>query len=177
MSSPEHADEPDLEAPRKSGYPKSFEKWGIDVVRSGYTLIPNHLININLYLSSRSKLTPTELLVVIIILSNWWNPSRYPAASKKYIGERCDMSERQVQRILRKLEKKGVLTRFNDLRRQTGGASKFDIRPLLETIRDITHVYQYRKDKRAPIQLEFDFPGDPVMQAEMHPVEDQDIPF
>lgn len=178
MSSPPDWSGDIADQPRKSGYPKSFEKWGIDVVRAGYTLIPNHLININLYLSEKSKLTPTEMIVLFIIISNWWNPRKFPAASKKYIGERCGLSERQVQRILRRLEEKGAIRRYADPLNEVGGANKFDLRNILGLLERITGSYK-NADHKQIIQLEFNF-GD----ADKWPIgesyferDDEVIPF
>jgi len=160
---------------RKSGYPKSFEKWGIDIVRAGYTLVPNHFININLYLSKESKLSPTELMVLIIIISNWWNPRMFPAASKKYIGDRCNLSNRQVQRIISSLEEKNIIQRLSG--HTTGGANKFDLRNILQKLRWINEGINNPEEYGN--QLEFSFEDDDFERYRLlyFGNEDEDIPF
>jgi len=172
-----------FEEEMKFGYPKSYEKWGIDVVKAGYTLLPNHFININLFLSDNSKLSPPEMMVLIVILSNWWDPYKMPAASKKYIGDRLNLSPRQVQRILNRLqEKKVIVKRPGNF--TTGGASLFDIQSLLSVVRDISGATG-QVQAAAEVQLEFDFEGGRKIAADafhdMFPSsslsDDDEIPF
>lgn len=139
------------------GYPKSYEKWGIDVVKSGYTLLPNHFININLYLSDKSKLSPVEMMALIVILSNWWNPYKMPAASKKYIGDRLNLSARQVQRVLSSLQSKRVIQKRSG-NHTTGGATLFDIRSLLDTVGRISDGVA-QSSLVVEVQLELNFDG------------------
>lgn len=166
---------------RKSGYPKSFEKWGIDVVKAGYTLIPNSLININMYLSEKSKLTPSELTVLIIIISNWWNPNRLPAASKKYIGERCNLGERQIQRIIRNLERKRALRIINygTENFSVGGANKSYLTNILVLLKKITVALTTprEQDKKLPIQLELDFSWQYYKRSREMGDDEDDVPF
>lgn len=166
----------DEKGPIKSGYPRSFEKWGIDVVRSGYTLLPNHLINLNTYLVPKHQIKPVELMVLIVILSNWWTPGLFPAASKKYISERCGLSVRQVQRAISSLERKRLIARVAAF--DAGGANRFDLSGLLNLIRTITDA-QWNKEKREPIQLELNFDGryEAVGQTKPFEAEDEEIPF
>lgn len=152
----------------KSGYPKSYEKWGVDIIKAGYTLLPNYLIYINKYLKKESRLTPGEVFALIIILSNWWQPHKMPAASKRYIGQRMDLSERQVQRILRSLEKKRVIKRYNGGDR-TGGASVFDIREVLYVLEAIARHEGNDITRDSGFQLELDFGSGVKADADMYP--------
>jgi hypothetical protein len=137
------------------GYPKSYEKWGVDVVKAGYTLLPNHLIGINRYLSDQNKLTPSEMFVLIVILSNWWDQRKMPAASKKYIGERVNLTPRQVQRILNSLESKRVIARLSG-GDETGGASRFSISRLLKVLRKVIEFEKSRDKFSVRPTLDFD---------------------
>ncbi len=153
---------------KKNGYPKSYEKWGIDVVRAGYTLLPNYLLYINKYLKKESKLTSSEIFALILILSNWWDHRKMPAAGKRYIGQRMNLSSRQVQRILRSLEKKKAISRYNggDV---TGGASVFDIRPVLYVLYAIAKYEGNTRAKDLEFQLELDFGVSKKTDADMYP--------
>lgn len=150
-----------------NGYPKSYEKWGIDVVKSGYTLIPNVFLEMNLFLDEKSKLNAAELAALIIILSNWRDPHKKPAASKKYIAERLDLSTRQVQRILTSLAAKGVLFRQNG-GEKTGGASVFDIRRVLAVMKSI-FLIKSRRAQAEGIKLEFHLKAGNVTVSAEHP--------
>lgn len=167
----------EVNARRPNGFPKSYAKWGIDVVRSGYTLIPNHLIGINLYLSKKCKLNATEQMAILVIISNWWDPERFPAASKSYIAERLNISSRQVQRVIKSLESKGALKRV-DGGNSTGGANAYDIRNLLNLISAITNYRDGALPQNHDSQLEFDFDLDARLRMMRAPEwSDDDVPF
>lgn len=162
---------------RGRGYPRAFQRWGIDVVRDGYTLVPTRLIDINLYLTAKSKLRASEMMLVLIILSRWWEPERMPALSKSYIASRLGVSTRQVQRDIRRLEEKGVLARVAS-DEKSGGSTYFDIAPLLRMIRRI--VSDREEMKGRPFQLFLDFDEFRYRKGLMRSVEiypDDDIPF
>jgi len=151
---------------------KGLDKWGADILKSGYTLLPNHVININLYLKPRSRLTGAELMLLIIVLSNWWDPDQLPAASKGYLGSRLGISSRQVQRLLKSMVTKGVFRRKAGSRK-TGGATKFDITPVVDLIRQVTGL-KARNTKQ--FALDFERVMDPELVF-MKDMDIDDIPF
>jgi hypothetical protein len=121
---------------RKAGSSRAYEKWGIDVVKGGYTLIPRDLMEINLYLADDQKLTPTELMVLFVIISTWSDPKYFPSASRSFIANRLNISERQVQRIVARLIEKQVLRRYQGTGR-TGYANEYWLTGILDAIRKI----------------------------------------
>lgn len=119
-------------------------KWGKYVSKSGFCIVPNFYIWINKFCSDKEKLTPTEFFVLTSILSTWWKPDEWPAVSKRLIAERCNLSERQVQRTIASLENKEYLYR-TFIFRDTGGANAFNLSGLISKVeRAISNYYNQR---------------------------------
>lgn len=89
----------------------SEEKWGKDAISAGFTVIPSHLMAINQFLPEDDRVSPTEMVVLLQVLSSWWSKERMPFPSKATIGQRAGLSPRQVQRALTGLESKGFIER------------------------------------------------------------------
>ena len=81
-------------------------KWGQGVVDAGFTMVPNHLIAANGFLSVEERVSPTEMFLLLQLLSVWWNASDMPFPSKATLAKRLGLkSTRQVQRALGSLRK------------------------------------------------------------------------
>lgn len=94
------------------GVLSSQEKWGPEAIAAGFTVLPNHFIALNQFAEEGKTLSPTEMLVVLQILSAWWSKDRLPFPSKATIATRSGLSPRQVQRALTALEQKGYIERI-----------------------------------------------------------------
>ena len=101
----------------------------------GFSVLPNHLISLNQFLPEEKQLSPTEMLVVLQIISSWWSKERLPFPSKATIATRAGLSPRQVQRALTALEGKGFvqrLTRYN--RSQARASNQYDLAGLVTAV-------------------------------------------
>src|SRR6516162_5917712 len=54
------------------------QRWGPEVATAGFTSVPNYLLSINQFLEKHNRLSSTELLVLLQILSYWWYTDRLP---------------------------------------------------------------------------------------------------
>jgi len=90
---------------------KMLEKWGRDVSLRGFVQVPYYLININKFMSEEKKLSSLELLILIQLTSNWWEKNSNPYPSMVNLAERCNVSDRQIQRSINNIEKKGYIKR------------------------------------------------------------------
>lgn len=88
---------------------KISEKWGKSVTLRGFSQIPYYLLHINRFLSEEKKLSSLELLIIIQLTSNWWDKKENPYPSMINIADRCNVSERQIQRAINKIEEKGFI--------------------------------------------------------------------
>jgi len=91
----------------KSALKVSEKKWGHDVLRHGWCLLPSMLFRAQ----RKLNISALQMAVLLQILEHWWEAERAPYPSKETIAHRLDMSARQVQRHTAALEKAGYLRR------------------------------------------------------------------
>lgn len=91
----------------KAALKVSEKKWGHDVLRHGWCLLPSMLFRAQ----RKLNITALQMAVLLQILEHWWEAERAPYPSKETIAHRLDMSARQVQRHTAALEKAGYLRR------------------------------------------------------------------
>lgn len=89
---------------------QTIEKWG-EVVDggsyNGFTIIPEVLLRNQ----GELKITTIEMLVLINLISYWWFVDKRPFPGDKKIADRMGLNARSVQRAMKGLEKKGLITR------------------------------------------------------------------
>ncbi|MEJ1177174.1 helix-turn-helix domain-containing protein [Agrobacterium sp. CMT1] len=119
-----------------SGISPFLTKWGVRVGRSTYSMLPNNLIWINDYIDEEFKLNPSEMVVLINIISNWWKEDQIPAVSKSLISKRTRLSQRQVQRTISSLEEKGYIKRVY-VGQKAGGANGFLISGTIQHVETV----------------------------------------
>jgi len=117
------------------GLVKTKEKWGAVTAGAGFTIVPNHLLSINQFVDKEKMISPTEMFVLMHILSAWWSADRLPFPSKATIAKRAGLSSRQVQRALSSLEDKGYLERVARYGEDKGRrSSNYDITGLVSAV-------------------------------------------
>ncbi len=94
------------------GVARTQQKWGSAATTAGFTVLPNHLLALNQFLPPDEQVSPTEMVVLLQILTAWWSADKLPFPSKTTIGRRAGLSPRQVQRALSSLETKGYIARI-----------------------------------------------------------------
>jgi DNA-binding transcriptional regulator YhcF (GntR family) len=117
------------------------DKWGSAVAGRGFAQVPNYLLLINRFLDEDSRLSPVELLVLIELVGTWWKKSELPFPSIKTLATRCGVSERQMQRAIKSLERLGLLKRVK--RRDKGiiASNSYDLQPLAEVLNEIAKAF------------------------------------
>lgn len=88
---------------------KTYEKWDFDIGRSGFSVIPNQVFFINQFLPENERLSSTEVLLLLNLLTWWWEKDSMPFPSKGLLSTRLGISERQIQRAIKTLEGKNML--------------------------------------------------------------------
>ncbi len=79
------------------------QKWGADVIAEGYTVLPNVILQNQKALD----LKHLDVLVLMCLLSHWWDKDDLPRPAKTSIARTLDVDPRTVQRSIAKLEKQG----------------------------------------------------------------------
>lgn len=115
---------------------RAASKWGLKVIGRGFTIIPSDLLRINSYLKQKDEqISPTEMLVLLNLISYWWEDDKMPWPSKATIARNVGLSTRQVQRALNGLESKELIERVARYQRGKGRMSnKYDLTKLVQLL-------------------------------------------
>lgn len=140
-------------APPKKEARRSEEKWGKAVMDRGYTIVPSLL----LWGQQRLGLSPAQLIVLLQIISHWWEPDKNPYPSKKTIAIRLDRSERQIQRYLTDLELAGFIrrvSRYLPSGGQTSNGYQLDglVRKLKKIEPEFRKAVEENRERRAEVE-------------------------
>jgi predicted transcriptional regulator len=104
---------------------RAEDKWSSQVMKFGYTPLPNLLLKAQ----GKLKITPTQFNVLVQVVEHWWEAERDPYPAKDTIARRMNKSPRQVQRYLTQLENAGMIKRiprFSGKKAQINNAYSFD---------------------------------------------------
>jgi DNA-binding MarR family transcriptional regulator len=80
-------------------------KWGEEVVRAGWTTVPNTLLK-NAY---RMNLDPTETLTLIYLLRFWWNAEGMPYPSISKTSVEMGVTRKTMAKKFASLQEKGLI--------------------------------------------------------------------
>ena len=83
------------------------KKWGKTLMKAGWTVIPNTIIERQKALG----LKPIDMNIIMHLVSYWWTDEKRPRPSKKTIAEACGVSPRTIQRHIAELEGLGFIKR------------------------------------------------------------------
>ncbi|HEU0147961.1 MAG TPA: helix-turn-helix domain-containing protein [Bradyrhizobium sp.] len=113
-----------LPSAKKSGK-RAEDKWSPQVLKFGYTPVPNLLLRAQ----GKLKITPMQFNVLVQVLQNWWDAGQDPFPAKDTIAQRMNRSPRQIQRYLTELEELDFIKRiprFSGRKAQINNAYSFD---------------------------------------------------
>lgn len=83
------------------------KKWGEDILRPGFVLVPTLLFRKQGELGLESG----DVVVLLNLLASWWKPEEMPFPKTATLAQRMNVSNRTVQRSLKRLEEKGFIRR------------------------------------------------------------------
>lgn len=106
MSNTANASEAD--AIKKESGTKAEKKWGRDVMKLGFCMIPSLLLRAQ----RRLGLNPTQLAILLQLADYWWDADNKPYPSKQSLSDRLGIGPRQIQRYIAELEKAGLVVRI-----------------------------------------------------------------
>lgn len=86
---------------------KVSSKWGDYISNKGWIAIPSSIIKNQ----KKLNITSSELNIILILLSYWWEEDNLPFPSKKLMADiiGCDIST--IRRNIKSLEDKGLINR------------------------------------------------------------------
>jgi DNA-binding MarR family transcriptional regulator len=110
------------------------EKWGM-ALDAGFQVVPNILIRSQ----NQLNLDPIDLVVLLNLMSHWWEKKDVPFIAPSRIAKRMNVSTRTVERHLKGLEKKGFLRRCKPQRSEEGQYTRgYDLQPLVGALEHAT---------------------------------------
>ena len=114
---------------------KVTDKWGDDVVGEfGFLAIPNLL----LYNISKLGINTTDSLVLIFLLSYWWDDEAVVFPSSASIAKRIGLARRTIDRSLDSLDKKGLIINMGKIANGRGATVRhFDLSPVKKRLDNI----------------------------------------
>lgn len=131
---------------------KADKKWGNDVMKIGFCMIPSLLLRAQ----RRLGLNPTQLAILLQLADYWWDADNKPFPSKKSLSERLGIGTRQIQRYVAELEEGGFVKRIERFGDNNGKLSNhYDLSGLVQKLKllepEFTAVEQEAKDKRRKV--------------------------
>jgi len=84
------------------------KKWGGDLMKAGWTLLPN-----TIFMRQRALgLDSIDINILLVLLSHWWQADNLPFPSKKTIASAIGCDESTVRRRIKKLEAGKLIQRI-----------------------------------------------------------------
>jgi transposase len=118
---------------------RSEDKWTAQVMKLGFTPLPNLLLRAQ----ARLGLNPEQLNALLQIIEHWWEADKMPFPSKDTLARRMGKSPRQIQRYLTQLEDGGFISRierFNGRKAQVSNG--YDLGGLVAKLVAIEPAFQ-----------------------------------
>ncbi|MGB0083754.1 MAG: helix-turn-helix domain-containing protein [Rhodomicrobiaceae bacterium] len=124
---------------------RAEDKFGIPVMKHGYTMLPNLLMQAQ----GRLKIGHAEFNVLVQLISHWWEADKDPYPAKETIARRMGLSSRQVQRYLTNLENGGILKRIERFSgRKAQIANAYDLSALVQKLQAIEPEFRKAAEQK-----------------------------
>lgn len=94
--------------PPKKDRRRAEDKYSAPVMKHGYTMLPNLLLQAQ----GRLNISHAQFNILVQLIGHWWDADKDPHPAKDTIARRMGVSARQVQRYLTELEKAGLIKRI-----------------------------------------------------------------
>jgi len=119
---------------KKETQQASEKKWGKEVMKVGFNIIPALLLRAQ----RRLGLNSTQLNLLLHLTDYWWSADRMPYPTIDTLGERMGLKHRQVQRIITELENAGLIRRVERFAPHKGKMSnEYNLSGLVKKLREI----------------------------------------
>jgi hypothetical protein len=130
------------------------DKWGADIIGHGFTAVPD----VMLAHMGELGLTPTEFVVLLQLMRHWWMPGHWPFPSKRTIARAMGVSDKNIQKVIGRLEARGLLKRIARKRAADGNDSNvYDLSPLILKLRPIAAAEEIRRENKELKQPTIEF--------------------
>lgn len=133
---------------QKQASRSSEKKWGKSVCDLGFSIIPSLIFRAQ----ARLGLNATQLAVLLQLTDYWWDQDRHPYPSKATLGERLQLSPRQIQRYITELERAGFVKRIDRFASHKGRLSnQYDLSGLVAKLKKLEPEFREADDHRKQV--------------------------
>ena len=121
-------------------------KWSKAIMTAGYTVVPYVLLD----QQNEFKLTPVELNIIMQLANYWWQAENLPHPSKAALAKRMGVSQKTVQRAIRRLEAAGFINRKYRYHSTTRGqlTTIYEFAGLIEALKPLAKQELDRREQR-----------------------------
>lgn len=120
-------------------------KWGKPLIKAGWTLIPNQLLERQAALG----LDATDINILLHLMRYWWEADRLPFPSKATIAKCMKAHPRTVQRRIAKLETAGFIKRKRRDHPERGRlTNEYDFTGLISQLEPMAKQYLEQRELR-----------------------------
>lgn len=92
----------------KETFNENEKKWGPDLMKAGWTMLPN-----TIFLRQQALgLDSMDINILIVLLSHWWKADNLPFPSKQKIANTIGCDPSTIRRRIKKMEVAGFIERI-----------------------------------------------------------------
>jgi predicted transcriptional regulator len=128
---------------------RSEKKWGKPVMDCcGFCILPSLLLRAQ----RRLGLSATQLALVIQLIDFWWTEDKIPWPKKETIGQRLNLSDKQIQRLVRGLEQHGYVKRIARKTRHGRTSNGYDLSGLVSKLQELAPEFAEAADAKRTVE-------------------------
>ncbi|MEH6410040.1 MAG: helix-turn-helix domain-containing protein [Hyphomonas sp.] len=130
--------------------------WGAQVMSHGYTGVPNVLLRSQ----HRLGLNNTQMMIVVQLLSYWFDPSNVPFPTKQQLADRLGIKKKTIQTNMKALEDRGYLKREQMTTSQGDyGSNRYHLKGLIRKVKELEVSYAEEKAKKTEARRSTELPA------------------
>ncbi len=125
---------------------QSEKKWGTEVMKHGYCILPSILLQAQ----ARLCISPQQMVVLLQLAEHWWREDSKVFPAKAVLAGRVGLSEKQIQRHIAALEQKKLVQRKERIVPGRGKVSnEYDLSGLVKKLKEIASEFDEAKKVKA----------------------------
>jgi hypothetical protein len=125
---------------------QSEMKWGAEVMKLGYCILPSILLQAQ----ARLCISPQQMIVLLQLAEHWWREDSKVFPAKAALASRVGLSEKQIQRHIAVLEQKKLVKRIERILPGRGKVSnEYDLSGLVRKLKEIAPEFEEAKKMKA----------------------------
>jgi len=113
----------------KQALKENEKKWGAELLKAGWTMLPNTIF----MRQSALGLDSLDINILLILLSHWWKVDNLPFPTKKTIANAIHCDPSTVRKRIQKMEAAGFIKRIlRPIEKDRNKSNQYDFSGLIE---------------------------------------------